>query len=635
VLGILTLSRLILVLIAMLLVTSMPTYVSASNTTLSQSDSQNGYSEGLGAISYNLGELVFSEDFQIGPFGFNESQWNLITINNPSLTWMNENRLDLWGERFKSIVLKSSQLFSPCIIAEINVSFTLGSCYFCIGWCDNWRDEQHDWIANGRECTNGVFIDCWDGDLFLVTYADGERTATLIDTSELLGWHELRIEWTESLVQLDIDEMSVGFVSRTIPQTQLAFTFMVSGHHTNVEPGRLSVDSLRIFEYYRSPSQSDPEIVLLWPANNSIVRACSFIDFEVRGAESNLSCSWEGSYPLDVSAPWDVQVPFVIYGPPLTLPISLHLAVSAIDAEGHQSSSTFMFRVDDPEDYFGVWFMPNEPTVDGFVDTNEKNAASNLEVVFRSECDHEVKANLLAGYTSDSLYIAIESPIPNSYHSRATLFLDGDADLMCGYEPPDISITVASPSADSSYTCISGIGEDLVTDVAYDALEHDGSVTYEYLIPLHAFKINEDGVALRVQLSNGGYNLDFPGKAISVIIFNLGAAASNADTFRLTSVVGCIIVSAAIIGLSVYAARREIYYLDLATSDERLDRIKILLLSFDRIDLSRLSRMAGLEKDVVKTLVEELIKQGFPAYNANGEYLRYRKTVKQNKTVLP
>ena len=149
-------NRLILVLIAMLFLSNMPTSVSASDTTPSYSDSQNIYSTSLGGISDNLGDLIFSEDFQIGPFGFNESQWNLITINNPSLAWMNENRLDMWGERFKSAVLKSSQLFGPSITAEINVSFTLGSCYFCIGWCDDWRDEQHDWIANGRECKNGV-----------------------------------------------------------------------------------------------------------------------------------------------------------------------------------------------------------------------------------------------------------------------------------------------------------------------------------------------------------------------------------------------------------------------------------------------------------------------------------------------
>ena len=329
-LGNLILSRLILVLIAVLLLTNVPAGLSTSIATTPHYESEEIYSQGLHGISDSLGELIFAEDFQIAPLGFNESNWNLITINSPSLAWMNENSLDLWGERFKSTVLKSSQLFGPDIVADINVSFSLGSCYFCIGWCDDWRDEEHDWIANGRECENGVFIDCWDGELFLVTYADGERTASLIETGDLVGWHNIRIEWTESLIQLDIDGENVDYISKTIPQTQVAFSFMISGHHSQVEPGRLSIDSLRIFEYSRSPSQSDPEITLLWPANNSIVHPCSLIDFEVRGAESNLTCSWEKRYPFDVSAPWDVPVPFIIYGPQLTLPISLRTAGEAI-----------------------------------------------------------------------------------------------------------------------------------------------------------------------------------------------------------------------------------------------------------------------------------------------------------------
>lgn len=626
-------SKMLLTMLFMLMLVNTPIDLVFHDDTLSDLQTNHSSMEALSGISENIGELIFTDDFQSAPLGFNGTQWNLIAINNPSLAWTNRDSLDLWGEKFKTTLLRSNRMFGPGLIADVNVSFTLGSCYFCIGWCDEWRDQENEWIASGRACRNGVFIDCWDGELFLVTYAQGERTVAHVESSDLSGWHNLKIEWTESLVRLEIDATTIDFVSRTIPQSQLVFTFMMSGHHEAVEAGRLSIESLRVYQYNRISTPHDPEIVLLWPTNNSIVYPCSVIDFEVRGAESNLTFSWGQARTYEVGSPWDIQVPSIIYGPPLTLPITLPLIVTAIGAEGHQSTYTFTFRIDEQDHRFGVWFIPDEPTIDGFIDLNEEKSASHFEFGFRSESNQEVRVNMLAGYTSDSIYMAIESPIPDSYHSRSTLLLDGDADQIWSDGGQDLKVSIASPNADAIYSCISGLNEELVAEVICDALENDGVVTYEYLIPLACLNINEnDDVAFRLQLSHGGYNLNFPDKEDLVILYSLGVAVHNPNELESAVVSGIVIFCAGIIGLAIYAARKETYYIDSITNDERIERIKTLLLSYHRIDLPRLSRMMDLESDVVESLVEELITQGFPVYNnANGEFVRFRKALKQNK----
>ncbi|MFX1270755.1 MAG: hypothetical protein ACFFAX_03655, partial [Promethearchaeota archaeon] len=357
--------RLVLLAVVVLLLAGIPTSSTIpSNEMPAMSPCLDG-AESLGSISESKGNLVFTEQFQSPTLGYNDSEWSLIEINNPSLAWNDAETLDMWGEQFKTVLLRSTRDFSPGIIAEINASFTQGSCYSFIGWCDQWHDDENDWIANGRLCQNGVFIDCWDGELFLVAYADGERTVASFSTGSMNGWHILRIEWTESIVRLEIDATLTAFVSRTIPQSPLTMTFMVSGHHTQVEPGRLSLDSVNVYEFDRGSLASDPEIVLLHPENDSIVYPLDILDFEVRGAATNLSCSWEKGPSFKIDSPWDTQVPCIIYGGPITLPASVCLIVQVLNSEGHQSTVVYTFRIDERQYEFGVWLMPTQPVVDG------------------------------------------------------------------------------------------------------------------------------------------------------------------------------------------------------------------------------------------------------------------------------
>ena len=619
----LVLSRsMILAMLVMLLVSTPIVSSSPSDKPLHQKKAPS-LSDNLNAISEDIGRLIFEEAFQDSPSGFNETQWNFIAINDPSITWTGGEQLNLWGESYSSALLRSRTVFEPGVILELNVSFTQGTCYTLFGWCDEWQDEAGEWIANGRQCENGVFIDCWDGELFLVTYCDGERSVTRIVCDDVNGWRIVRIEWTESLVRLEINEISAAFVSQTIPKTPLPLTFIVSGHHGKAEPGRLSLESLLLYQYERNDTSMDPEITLLWPENNSIVYPGELIDFEVRGSKGNLTFSWEMAHKYRVESPWDVPVPCVIVPDVNDFPVLLHLSVEAESNEEHHSSFIFTFQIDNHVHYLDARFMSEEPVVDGILDENEVDLASQYTASFLSECNEKVNVNMLVGHTSDSLYIAFESPIPDSYHSRTTLFLDADADREWSNNLSDIGITIASPNANTDYTCVFGAFEESPSNLVCDALGNDGVVTYEFVIPLTCFNSSrEDGIGFGIQLSHGGYDLTYPVKNLTSLVCSLYLLDPVFHMGQTISIGIVLILVCVSVAVPIYLSRKENFTFEQRLHDENLERIKILLLSHQQLDESRLARMMNMELHVVEPLVEELLARGFPASRIDGIIVR-------------
>jgi len=613
--------------IALLLLASVPASSTSPDITASSIGLGCTPAGSLGDISDSRGSLLFTEQFRSAPLGYNSSEWNLIEINDPGFAWNDGESIDLWGEQSKSAILRSNRDLGPGTITELNASFTKGTCYSFIGWCDEWQDTENDWIANGRLCQNGVFIDCWDGETFLVAYSEADRTVTHIETGDLNGWHIIRIEWTESVVRLEIDSILVGFVSQTIPQSPLPMTFMVSGHHSRVEPGRLSLESVSVYDYQRNSQPSDPEIVLLRPENNSLVYPRDILDFEVRGTATNLSCSWEKGPSFKMDSPWDTFVPGVIVGGPFTLPASIRLTVQATSPEGHTSTIVYTFQIDAREFEFGVWEMPTQPVVDGIVDEYEADHASLFEFGFRSECGEEVRVDVLAGFASDNLYVAIESPIPDSFHSGAILFLDANADGTWSLLTPDLGVSIASPSADSTNAGVFGLSDSLIPNLMTASSDASDIVVYEFLIPLSDINVDSsEGIAFALQLSHGGYNLDFPDKYGLGLVYSLGVPAPNPGLWEFGLLGAVLSLTGAAYVVLIHKSRKETYYNESAPHDEPLQRIKILLLSYERIELSRLSRMMNMESQVVEALVEDLIENGFPVYRVNSEFVRYRKS---------
>ncbi|MFX1441667.1 MAG: hypothetical protein ACFFFD_15610, partial [Promethearchaeota archaeon] len=299
------------------------------------------------------------------------------------------------------------------------------------------------------------------------------------------------------------------------------------------------------------------------------------------------------------------------------------LTVQAMNSEGHQSTVVYTFRIDERQYEFGVWLMPTQPVVDGSVDEIEAGQASHFEVGFRGESGELVQVSLLAGYTSDSLYLAIDSPIPDTFHSRAILFIDANADGSWSMQAPDLGISLASPSADSSYTYIFGANDSLIPNLVSASSTPDGAVVYEFLIPLSNLDVDaREGIALGLQLAHGGYDLDFPDKYSLGIVYSLGVSAPNPNTWQFTLLGAVLLLTGCSYALLIYKSRKDTYYHEHEPYDDSIQRIKILLLSYDRVKLSRLSRMMNMETHAVETIVEELIASGFPVYRVNNEFVR-------------
>ncbi|MFX1417280.1 MAG: hypothetical protein ACFFC0_10740, partial [Promethearchaeota archaeon] len=239
--------------------------------------------DSLDGISNSIGELLFSEEFGSPSLGFNNSNWNLTRISNPSFAWVDNEKLQLSSSLLGGSVLTTMQAFNNGVIVDMSFSYSLGVSYFSIGWCDEWRDKGSEWRIDFRQCNNGVFIDYWDDALFLVSYLDGERTVAPIRDVDLTGIRNFRIAWISSLVILEVDGESIAFISKNVPLGPLPFSIAISNHRHMQASDNLVLDYVRLYKYDRTPKPFDPQIVHLWPSNGSSVFMYDTVDFHLLG----------------------------------------------------------------------------------------------------------------------------------------------------------------------------------------------------------------------------------------------------------------------------------------------------------------------------------------------------------------
>jgi hypothetical protein len=159
----------------------------------------------LSNCTQELGDIVLYDEFTSGSLGFNSSLWTYTTYGGPTMTWMDDEVLVLNSEMFTQVTLESTIETGPETVAEFDIRFSNGHSYFAIGWADETIDPVNEWVSNFRVCQNGVFIDYWDGELFLVTYSDGNRFVTELPEIDFTAQHHFSLMWGESLSQVITD----------------------------------------------------------------------------------------------------------------------------------------------------------------------------------------------------------------------------------------------------------------------------------------------------------------------------------------------------------------------------------------------------------------------------------------------
>jgi hypothetical protein len=557
-----------------------------------------------------IGEMLMRDDFTSSPIGFNNSLWNLRTCNNPTLTWSDGELHVLNSEKFTYTTLESVLNTGPEVIAEFNISFTGGLSYFGIGWADKFQDPVDNWISNLRVCQNGVFIDYWDDELLLVSYSEGKGVSTIISDVNVEEEHLYTLIWSESLVRLSIDKIEYARISRHVPAIDLPFMITTSGHHYRVLHDQLTIDSVGIYTRDLCQSQAYPKISLIWPANTSTIYYFDDVDIEIEGESGDCFYSWDGGTNTTFISPWDIPV----------VPTSgfHHLEVYAEDSEDNWSKLHLVFTVVYQEVSLLAPDSEYEPLIDGIVSSKESESFTKIETSLRGEDRCETPFDLFIGYHNNSLYIGVLSTVPDRYHSKISLCIDGQGSGVWGDAElgtiNDILITIPTPSADEFYKCITTHYDQEVNPlgIVYDSGISEACVAAEFLIPVQSVSGNSTiGLGISIIVSQGGYDSFYPCSGSGseypnmLIIRSSGprlAAPMDGFVFSFLLVVGGIFIALAFI----VRPRKLGIHIEVTIADEDLERIRTLLYSHPEISMDRLALLANTDTKSVRTSIDKL-----------------------------
>ncbi|MHA1909777.1 MAG: hypothetical protein ACW98Y_20945, partial [Candidatus Thorarchaeota archaeon] len=128
--------------------------------------------------------LLIEDGFITSPNGFNDNLWEL-NQNGSATNWDGSNWLSFEANSESFTSINSKMALSPEIlvigpespsvqyanglIAEFEMSFTGGQTYFGVGWLDYDTCQNDSWDGNLRDGATGVFLDYWDGHLYLIS----------------------------------------------------------------------------------------------------------------------------------------------------------------------------------------------------------------------------------------------------------------------------------------------------------------------------------------------------------------------------------------------------------------------------------------------------------------------------------
>lgn len=579
------------------------------------------------AISYpskiedELGPIIMDDCFSTMPVGFNSTLWDLSTFGNPSLAWEDAERFVLHTYMWEYSILKTKFMTGPEVIADFNITFSGGLCYFGIGWSDKLWEPGSEWITNLRLSENGVFIDFWDNELYLVSYSNGERTVAHIPSIDVTRWHRFRLCWSESLVRLEVDDVLCSFVSCDIPRDPLPFVVTASGHHERVQSDQLRLEEVRLFSRVREPMADDPQIVLLWPGNKSTVYTTDLIDVQVDGSDGALLCSWDNNTNSSITSPWDIPVPNV--------PGIHDLKLSSRSEGGSWLTRSCQIEVEGQIMDLDIPVTEASFVIDGVVEGPEKGWTREFKTLFRNEARDEIVVSLYIGCTSEVLYVGLGSQLPDRWNTRITLLIDGEGDGFWKTSllspPRDFAVCVGAPAANplfsiESPTTPSGVvfSRSLLPGLTCDSDVSDGAVSAEFLIPLAAIGANSSSAfGLGLKLSEGGQDWYFPAWYSSTSPPHLPLVLPRPPEAKVpvllwtTAVLGMAGLSV----LGVYAWTRSRSLLrgrgGVPPIDERQERVLVLLESYPVLSIERLGELAGLDLPSTRQTLQELHKLSF------------------------
>jgi hypothetical protein len=391
-----------------------------------------------------------------------------------------------------------------------------------------------------------------------------------------------------------------------VPSLGLPFTITASGHHRLVRHDQLIIDRVSVYVRELCETEVYPNISLIWPSNTSTLFAFDEVDIEIEGEDGGGLYSWDGQTNTSFLTPWDIPVPLLL---------GLHsLDVYAKDFKDNWSSLHMIFTVIDQERSISVPDSAIEPLIDGIVNEEESVSFSRFESNMRGQDRSEIPFTLFTGYYNNSLYVGMVTTLPDRFHSRISLYIDGEGSGIWGDSEigslEDIRITSQAPSADQFYRGITTpYGQEVhPLGVVYDSGVSDSGVTSEFLIPVQSVGGNSTiGLGLFLVISQGGFESHFPiGDGEILIVASSGPRVSTSFD-GLSFIV--ILVGAYILTTAVFAWKKKPKtQIDVTLEDEELERIRTLLNSHPEISIERLALLSNTDTKSVRMSIDRLIR---------------------------
>ncbi len=561
-------------------------------------------------IEEQIGDTVFQDDFSSTPLGYNRDIWEIKSFGEQTISWEDNTVLGLSVGSFTHSIFSSSTKFSVEAVMQVSFSFTFGDCYFGIGWAERADTLANEYVVDLRRSENGVFIDYWDGSLFLTTIKDGERAVVKSREIDLRNMHTFTLSWSESMVRLEIDGFQSLYITDYIPVYDMFCHFTLSGNHYLSGFDTLRLDFIKIHSL-EEPEMEEPEVRLLWPTNNSHLYETDLINLHQFGSSQPLNYSIDEQTWHMSHSPWDISCSN----------ISGMVVLFVKTLNEPDNPERFIFNRIEPESFNIRSVDSNLAQIDGVSSQKEINDFGKSTLNFRDEGGWNSSGTMVAGYSGDKLYLCLEYEINCGYYTHIILLLDCNSDSLWHHgsevDADDVAISVAAPTASAGYSKVmtsqgyeipSGTIKGLETASGYQS----GVLCTEFLIPLSLMgKNNSDSVSFGLQIVEGGIVHSFPAsfQEDSQTLTRIHPNQSVPILFSLYSIFLLIFVS--FIGVAIFYLfqRNRLLLLSRGIESDVIDRFETLLSSYDMIPVEKILQMVDLEEEKLESVISILNKR--------------------------
>lgn len=572
--------------------------------------------------------VLFCDAFESPPLGYNQEIWKPIP-NSQTVRWEDSEHLVLESDPSTFTAITSKIELSPDVfvigpqdpivsganglIADFDFTFTGGDTYFGIGWIDMNTLSLDNWTGNFRNAPSGVFLDYWDSQVNLVSCAQGERSVIVLPQLALYNSHHFRLIWRDSVVILLIDSRVQCCITENIPTENMPFVVASAAFDQMVGIDRFTLDRVALLTFANLDRPDAPLPILLWPQNGSHILDTSELAFEIYGGTDELQYSWDYGGWYETTESLSISVP--------TKQGEHLLQIEAENYNGNITDQAYHFYVEHQVTNYDAYGLTATPKIDGIIESSERAAATESSIILLREDGVAVPCVMTCGFSNDSVYLGLESSIPDGLYTSVSIFVDADGSGIWGDTPegapPDYLIRINAPSAlnrDDGVWLFNGMASSLLEhDAKVSIVTKNNMMSLEALIGIEPSDASTNAFCFGLLITQGGVSNYYPSQNLLqegfklARINNLGAKPAQLGIIGgLAASLGITIVGVIAI---VYRKVKSIPHLQTTSAlEENLERVRTLVTSYPRAKLEKLREMSGLQAGEFDLAITQLVK---------------------------